>query len=259
MSNLSRAVIGLFIMILASMPTVWAAGHTQSDMNQNAYSKFKQIDDTLNSVYKQVLAEYQEDKGFTEKLVDAEVAWIAFRDAELEALYPEHMDKPWKYGSFLPTAFSTEKSKLTGARVQQLKEWLEGMPVDQITGNVDVSKLDGSQAEIKQKVDAELKQAEDALDDVCSQILMRYEENGIFIDRFIDAELAWSAFRDAELEAINAAQNKEKRYGRFSPVAYELEKARLTWARVVQLKEWSEGLPEGFVGAGSRGVYRSSP
>ena len=43
----------------------------------------------MNRVYKQVQAEYKSETTFIKKLGAAQRAWLAFRDAHLEALYPE--------------------------------------------------------------------------------------------------------------------------------------------------------------------------
>lgn len=225
---------------------------SQHDLNVAAGNKSQQADDTINQVYNQILREYSDDKTFTDKLVDAELAWIEFRDAELEALYPYRREKGQQmYGSYFPTAFSNERTALILARTRQLREWLEGFQPDPKSDSIDYSKFTGSQAEINQSADKEAKKADNILNDVYNQILTSYK-NKVFIDKFETAELAWIAFKDAELEAIKAASNKQKRYGDLYLAAYNIEKARLTWARVAQLKQWFDGVPEGFMGAGSR-------
>lgn len=228
---------------------------TQRQMNQDAGDKSKQADDTLNNVYNQVRFKYQGDKEFVDKLTDAELAWIAFRDAELDAIYPDR-NTPGKYGSVFPMTFALEKTGLTLAREKQLTEWLEGMPASQNAANlgIDYAKLTGTPQKMNKIIADESQRAEGNLNNIYNQILVMYKNNTLFIDKLIDAELAWIAFRDAELEAVNSARNKQTRYGSLYPMAYEIEKTRLTWARVAQLKQWSEGLPEGVVGAGSRRI-----
>lgn len=234
----------LIILLVCSYPvTITSAYVTQMELNNNTYLKFKQSDDALNDSYHQVLTEYHDDKGFCSKLVDAELAWITFRDAELEALYPAP-DKQ-RYGSIYPLMFYGEKTKLTLARANQLKEWLLGMAAEQNSGGINYNYLTGSQQEINNVVANELKLADDTLNYEYRQILIMYKSNQLFIEKLTDAELAWIAFRDAEIEAINAVYNKQVRYGSLALLACDIEKTRLTWARVKQLKEWSEGMPEG--------------
>lgn len=231
-------------------------GPSQMQLNVQAYEEFKRADDSLNKVYRQVLTVYHDDKPFIDELVDAELAWIAFRDAELEAIYPAQDKQGW-YGSIFPMTYSIEKADLTWARVKQLKEWLDGMPANPDAGSlVDYSKLSGTQQEMTDIVADQYRQADDTLNAVYRQILTEYQDDKLFIDKLTDAELAWIAFRDAELDAVNTAQNTPARYGHLAPLAHDIEITRLTWARVAQLKEWSEGLPEGVVGLGSRKIRR---
>lgn len=229
---------------------------TQFELNQDAGNRYKQADDKLNEVYNQVLSAYWDDPEFINKIINAQLAWITFRDAEMEALYPEGKTKPTKYGSVFPMAYAGEKGRLVWARTRHLSEWLEGQPAEKIVGESGIGYfvLSGSQEEKYAFVANETKRADDTLNKVYNQILVIYSNNQLFIDKLVDSELAWIAFRDAELEAVRVVKDNRVRYGTLSSMAYEIEKARLTWARVEQLKEWSEGIPEGNVGAGSRRI-----
>jgi len=110
---------------------------------------------------------------------------------------------------------------------------------------------DGNQGELDRAAEKEFKRADDTLNDIYNKVLLKHKNDQEFIDKFINAELAWIKFRDAELEAIYPSEDKQ-RYGSVYPMAYFIEKANLTWDRVKQLNVWLEGLPEGVVGAGSR-------
>lgn len=110
------------------------------------------------------------------------------------------------------------------------------------------------QSDLQSRVNAELKRADDTLNAVYKQILDMYKNNPTFIDKLTEAELAWIAFRDAELELVHSAPNIQKVYGELAPVAIEYEKVRLTLDRVRQLQEWVDGVPEGTVGTGSRRI-----
>ena len=63
-------------------------GQTQLEMNQEAAKNFKEADKELNSVYNQILKEYQADTKFITNLKVAQRAWIKFRDAEMNAVFP---------------------------------------------------------------------------------------------------------------------------------------------------------------------------
>jgi Uncharacterized protein conserved in bacteria len=104
---------------------------SQSEMNDAAYKEFKRADDKLNGIYRQILVEYKKNQLFLAKLTEAEKAWLKFRDAHLEALYPEE-DKQSHYGSSFLMGFNLEKARLTWERVKQLNEWLN--PVEDAVG-----------------------------------------------------------------------------------------------------------------------------
>ena len=79
----------------------------------------------MNAVYRQVLNKYKGDTLFVAKLKAAQRAWIAFRDAHLESLYPE-ANKLQAYGSVNPVCRCGGLTELTAERAKQLKQWLNG-------------------------------------------------------------------------------------------------------------------------------------
>lgn len=99
---------------------------TQMQINQCTYEDYAQADVELNQVYRQILSVYSEDKAFLDKLKTAQRAWIAFRDAHLEALYPEQ-DKRFAYGSMYPSCSNHDLTVLTRQRITQLQQWLTGV------------------------------------------------------------------------------------------------------------------------------------
>ncbi|MDR7866877.1 MAG: lysozyme inhibitor LprI family protein [Sporomusaceae bacterium] len=99
---------------------------SQAAMNAAAAREFKRADDTLNAVYNKVSVKYRDDREFIAKYTAAEVAWIAFRDAHLDAVFPKE-DKQ-SYGSMYPMVYHLYKAELTWERVKQLNEWLADVP-----------------------------------------------------------------------------------------------------------------------------------
>ncbi|MDT8902889.1 lysozyme inhibitor LprI family protein [Anaeroselena agilis] len=99
---------------------------SQLAMNDAAARELKRADDTLNAIYNKVLVKYRDDREFIAKYVAAEVAWIAFRDAQLDAVFPKE-DKS-SYGSVYPMVYRLYKAELTWDRVRQLNEWLIEFP-----------------------------------------------------------------------------------------------------------------------------------
>lgn len=109
---------------LAANESCMDKARTQFDMNQCAGSEFEKADKELNRLYQSILAEYADNKLFIEKLKAAQLAWIKFRDAEMEALFPvKHEDERYIYGSVYPTCYSIWMENITEERIAQLKKW----------------------------------------------------------------------------------------------------------------------------------------
>ncbi len=105
---------------------------SQMALNQCYCNEYGKADAELNKVYQQVLSANAGEGQLTEKLKAAERAWLAFRDAQLEALYPTTGSDPREqYGSVYPMCYCMAQTQLTVQRTQQLKEMLK-----QTEGNV---------------------------------------------------------------------------------------------------------------------------
>jgi uncharacterized protein YecT (DUF1311 family) len=87
--------------------------------------QFHKADVALNETYSKILKEYAKDQQFIAKLKTAQRAWLAFRDAELEALYPRD-NKQAEYGTVYPMCHCSELQFLTEARIKELKRWIDG-------------------------------------------------------------------------------------------------------------------------------------
>ena len=98
---------------------------TKAAMDQCAAQSLTAADKELNQVYQQVIAKYASDKVFTAKLRTAQKAWLAFRDAELDARYPAS-DKQTAYGTIYPMCADGELEAMTRQRIQELRAWLKG-------------------------------------------------------------------------------------------------------------------------------------
>lgn len=98
---------------------------TQLESNACADKQYQVADAELNRVYKAVLAKYEKDPLFIEKLRAAQRAWLAFRDAEIAAKYP-HAAEGNYYGSIFPMCDALYRERLTRERTEKLREWLDG-------------------------------------------------------------------------------------------------------------------------------------
>lgn len=97
---------------------------SQAAMTACAGQSLSAADKELNQVYQQVLGRYAKDTVFVAKLKTAQKAWLAFRDAELAARFPDN-DKS-NYGSVYPMCADGELEAMTRKRTEELRAWLKG-------------------------------------------------------------------------------------------------------------------------------------
>ena len=112
----------LLVCLCVCVPAVQA--QTQANLNDTACREYKQSDAELNRVYRQIQSEYRTDKIFLKKLQLAQRAWLAYRDAQLTALFPS--EEPGTYGSVYPICRCVELNELTNKRTEEWKRWLAG-------------------------------------------------------------------------------------------------------------------------------------
>jgi uncharacterized protein YecT (DUF1311 family) len=119
----------------------WDKAQTQVEMNACAGEEYKAADAELNRVYQAVLKKYKDDAKFVTKLRAAQRAWVAYRDAEVEAKFPHGDESRAKeyYGSVLPMCDAQFRAQLTQDRIDQLREWLDGAEEGDIcSGSVEI-------------------------------------------------------------------------------------------------------------------------
>jgi len=117
-----KFLVSAFSLSLLLIPGASFA-QSQLELTEQSCNTLAESDKELNSVYQQVLKKHQSDPVFTRKFRAAQVAWIKFRDAETEAIFPMEQNNA-NYGSVFPMCLCSELDELTRARVQRLKEWL---------------------------------------------------------------------------------------------------------------------------------------
>lgn len=120
--------------ILLGMPTAFAqaseldrcmgAANTQTAMTKCASEEAKRVDGQLNSIYQRVLRAADGDALAVTKIRTAERAWLSYRDAYIEAMYPAK-DKQVTYGSKFPMDADLLYAALTKTQVEALKKLLE--------------------------------------------------------------------------------------------------------------------------------------
>lgn len=117
--GVGRFFISALLLCVAS----WASAQTQLDMNIDACTDYQAAEEELAAVYQQVIRVRRDDREFVEAIEQAQRAWLAFRDAELKAIYPKR-DARLAYGSAHPMCECGALAKLTRARSAALMQWL---------------------------------------------------------------------------------------------------------------------------------------
>lgn len=93
--------------------------NTQTEINACAGEDLKRAEGEQARVYQQLLAKLQRDPVARRKVEAAQRAWIAFRDAHLEELFPQE-DKSF-YGSVYPMSFALACAEVTRQRTTMLR------------------------------------------------------------------------------------------------------------------------------------------
>jgi uncharacterized protein YecT (DUF1311 family) len=92
-------------------------------MNACASDAAARVDAELNGVYRKLLSQAASQQEAIAKIKAAERAWIIYRDAYLDAMYPAK-DKQAEYGSMYPMEADLLRAKLTTQQVAALRDLL---------------------------------------------------------------------------------------------------------------------------------------
>jgi uncharacterized protein YecT (DUF1311 family) len=93
----------------------------QNEMHVCANEEAIRVDSELNRVYKLLLSKVRGNPLATAKIKAAQKAWIRYRDAYIQAMYPES-DKQAKYGSIFPMEVDLLGAKLSWQQIEALKD-----------------------------------------------------------------------------------------------------------------------------------------
>lgn len=91
---------------------------SQSQMNRDAQDSYKKSDAELNKVYKQLISNISKEQ--KDALIDAQLAWIKFRDANSAC-----WASPNKGGSIYPLIYYGRMKEMTEARTAELRELMK--------------------------------------------------------------------------------------------------------------------------------------
>ncbi len=99
----------------------YEADQSQQGMNHCAGDAYERADKALNAAWKEAVAAYKGDKGAEKLLLDAQRAWLKYRDAHCQASAYDSLG-----GSIWPLLHSGCLADLTRKRTQELVRMLEG-------------------------------------------------------------------------------------------------------------------------------------
>lgn len=83
------------------------------------------------------------------------------------------------------------------------------------------------------------------------KILVLYQSDQKFIDKFKLAQKQWLAYRDAHLDSIYPDEDSHVAYGSINPMCRCMILEELTKDRIKQINVWLDGIEEGDACAGS--------
>lgn len=121
-SKFAFIIIVIFIISFTSI----SYSQTQLELSKSACNTYKETDFQLNTIYNQILAEHKDDQKFIQKFKEAQRAWIKFRDAYAESLYPNNNPEN-EYGSVYSMCFCQTLADITTDRIKQLNQWAQGI------------------------------------------------------------------------------------------------------------------------------------
>jgi uncharacterized protein YecT (DUF1311 family) len=93
-------------------------------MNRCASEEAKRADDELNATYRTLLSKAAAQPEAVAKIKAAERAWVAYRDAYIDAMFPAK-NKQAEYGSAYPMLVNLIRAKLTRQQIAALKDLLD--------------------------------------------------------------------------------------------------------------------------------------
>jgi uncharacterized protein YecT (DUF1311 family) len=143
----------LFIIIIFN---IFAFSQSQNEMNADACANAKKTNEKLNKIYNQILREYKNDKVFIEKIRKSQRAWLVFRNAEMEAMFPPPIvdGGTYKYGSVYPMCACVWEQNYTNDRIKQLEKWISGTEEGDVCGGSikAIYKYDNKESKNRKKI-----------------------------------------------------------------------------------------------------------
>ena len=124
-SLLICACVGLVALSFAGVQASSSENsQTQLQMNEASCAEYKQTDREMNRVYLKIVSDYRGDPVFIKALKKAQLAWLHYRDAHVDSIFPGAASQ---YGSVSTMCRCGSLSEITKERTQTLNRRLEGI------------------------------------------------------------------------------------------------------------------------------------
>lgn len=110
----------IFVLLIVLTASVTSFGQTQLEMNQQAAKEHKKADAEMTALYKKALAKLATDATQKQLLIDAQRAWIKYKEAHCKA-----EAAVFEGGSMQPLIYSSCLTELTNERSKQLRKYFQ--------------------------------------------------------------------------------------------------------------------------------------
>jgi uncharacterized protein YecT (DUF1311 family) len=114
-------IVPLCLAIWAVTPALRSYAETQAAMTADACLALENSNAEMKRIHRQIVRDHNDNKRFITAFNKTQRAWSAFRDADLNAIYPEPSEF---YGSVYGMCRCTVLNELTRERIETLKKWL---------------------------------------------------------------------------------------------------------------------------------------
>jgi len=96
---------------------------TQVKITSNLVETDNNLEKKLNEKYNEILKKYSKNKVFLEKFIVSQQSWTNYKEANLDALFPED-DKKMSYGSGYNMCYLLFLNEMIEIRIKDLDKWL---------------------------------------------------------------------------------------------------------------------------------------
>lgn len=116
-------IVSICFSVWSFTPGIAFSAETQSAMTADACIQLRNSNAEMKKIIGQIITDHKDNKRFINAFNKAQKAWSAFRDADMNAVYPE---SPQSYGSAYGMCRCTLLNEMTRERIDKLKKWLSG-------------------------------------------------------------------------------------------------------------------------------------